>query len=218
MVVTVLAGSLGAFADVVEDGRVASALGDLEGARVVVVTTPAAFTGSARAAQDVARALASTGAIVEELAVDDRAHAAQATLARRVDEADAVVAVDGSALHARSVWRDTAVGAALARATRLVAVGETATVLGSLMIDPRGGAPAPGLGYRSGLVVGAPASAAQLARTRTLLAAELTFVVLGPRGVLVAIDDQWRVLCADDVTVTRGRDVVDVVAGAISSR
>ncbi|MGC8509327.1 MAG: hypothetical protein ACP5PB_00440 [Acidimicrobiales bacterium] len=215
---TVLAGSLDALVGVLDDGRARSALGDLAGARVVVVTTAAAFTGSARAACDVARALAPTGANIEELAVDDRAHAAQAVLARRVDEADAVVAVDGSALHARSVWRDSVVGVALSRAARLVAVGETATVLGSLMIDPRGGAPAPGLGYRSGLVVGAPASAAQLARTRALLAPDLTFAVLGPRGVLAALDDRWRVLCADDVTVTRGSDVVDLVAGAISSR
>jgi hypothetical protein len=214
---TILAGSLRALAGVLTDGRDAAVPGDLAGARVVVVTTAAAFTGSARAARDVARALGPTGAIIEELRVDDRAHAAQDALARRVDEADVVVAVDGSALHARAVWRDSAVGAALSHAARLGAVGETATVLGPLMIDPRGGAPAPGLGYRPGLVVGTPASATQLARTRALLAPELTFVVLGPRGVLAALDDRWRVVCADDVTATRGPDEVDL-AGAINSR
>jgi len=78
--------------------------------------------------------------------VVDRVSAGENHFATRIVEASLVVLCDGSALHARSVWRDTPVGEALARARSLVAVGASASVLGEVMIDPRGGAPTTGLG------------------------------------------------------------------------
>ncbi len=101
--------------------------------------------------------------------VTDRAGAAEPYFAQRVAAADVVVLIDGSALHARSVWRDTPVGARDRRRATGGRVGSVASVLGEVMVDPRGGAPTTGLGYRHGPVLCAPASGEQLARTRSLL-------------------------------------------------
>ncbi|MFZ1062135.1 MAG: hypothetical protein WAN30_01535 [Acidimicrobiales bacterium] len=199
----VAAGSLGAFAHYLRD----ESINVLEsGIDVVVVPTAAAFTGAAHAALEVASSLEGLDLQLEALMVVDRASAGEAYFAQRIGDASLVVLCDGAALHARSVWRDTLVGEALAHARRLVGVGAAASVLGEVMIDPRGGAPTTGLGLRAGVAFSAPASAEQLARTRTLLGEDTALVVLGPRGVLVADDDAWRVVVGDDVVVTRGSE------------
>ena len=82
--------------------------------------------------------------------VSDRAATKDQYYVDRLVDADLVVLCDGSALHARSVWRDNAFGEAINAASTLVAVGAVASVLGEVMIDPRGGAPTTGLGYRMG--------------------------------------------------------------------
>jgi hypothetical protein len=196
---TVVAGSLAAARDVLGSGEVALA----SGADVVVVPTAAAFTGAAEAVLAVAEAISDLGARVEGVMVGDRASSREPYFAGRVAAADAVVLTDGSALHARMVWRDTPVGAAIDGASLLVAIGSVASVLGEVMIDPRGGAPTVGLGYRAGPVfcVGAPEE--QLARTRALLGASSTLVVLGPAGVAVGTGGAWR-LARPDAVVTRG--------------
>jgi hypothetical protein len=195
---TLYCGSLAAFAGALEDVLV-----ELEsGSDVVVVPTAAAFTGALAAALEVAHILEDRAAI-ETLMAIDRAGCAEAYFARRIGEADLVVLCDGSALHARTTWRETPVGEALRTARRLVAIGSVAGALGEVMIDPRGGAPTTGLGYRPGLVATTPASDEQLSRTRHLLGDDHVLAVLAPTGVLVAIDDSWRV-ARGDVTVTRG--------------
>lgn len=171
---------------------------------VVIVPTAAAFTGAAEAAVLVAHTLESVDARVEALMVTDRTSSAATYFEQRVARADVVVLCDGSALHARAVWRDTPVGDAIARANHLVAVGAVASVLGEVMIDPRGGAPTLGLGYRPGVALCPPASDDQLARTRSLLSRDVPLVVLGPRSVLQFADRRWRVVRAEDVVVTRG--------------
>ena len=175
-----------------------------DGASVIVVPTAAAFRGAAAAAIEVAAALEETGASVEALMVLDRAGASDRAMAERVAGADLVVLADGAALHALSVWRDSALGAALAPA-HLVAIGSVATVLGAVMIDPRGGAPTIGLGYRSGAVLTTPATAEQLERTRRLLTGDEPLVVVGPRGVVAESDGDWRVVVSEDVEVTPAR-------------
>ena len=192
---TLVAGSLRAFVDAMTR--------EVEGASVVVVPTAAAFIGAAQAALEIATALEPTGADVEALMVLDRVGAHDLALVERVERADFVVLCDGAALHARAVWRDSAFGDALA-AARLVAIGSVATVLGSVMIDPRGGAPTIGLGYRHGAVLTVPATAEQLERTRQLLSGDEPLVVVGARGVLAESEGRWRVVVADDVEVTRG--------------
>jgi len=179
------------------------------GADVVVVPTAAAFTGATHAAVTVADALSELDARIEGVMVVDRASSAEPYFAQRITGADVVVLVDGSALHARAVWRDTPVGAAIGAARLLVAVGSVATVLGDVMIDPRGGAPTVGLGYRSGLVLGHPAPPDQLARTRELLGEDETFVVVGPEGAVIGVEGAWRVV-RPDVVVTRGAQTVSL--------
>ena len=198
---TLVAGSLRAFIDAMTR--------EVEGASVVVVPTAAAFIGAAQAALEIATALEPTGADVEALMVLDRVGAHDLALVERVERADFVVLCDGAALHARAVWRDSAFGDALA-AARLVAIGSVATVLGSVMIDPRGGAPTIGLGYRHGAVLTVPATAEQLERTRQLLSGDEPLVVVGARGVLAESEGRWRVVVADDVEVTRGANAASL--------
>jgi hypothetical protein len=171
---------------------------------VVVVTTAAAFTGETSAALAVADALAPTGARVEALMAPSREAADEPYFARRVEEAAAVVLVDGAALHARAVWRASALGAALERARLVVAVGSVASVLGAHMVDPRGGAPTTGLGLIDGVVLAVPAPPDQITRTRRLLGELRPLVVLGPRAAVAHRGGRWRVLRQDDLEVTLG--------------
>ncbi len=197
MTTTVLAGSLEA---------AVVALGSLDlvpDADCVVVPTAAAFTGATEATVRAAETLAPLGARVEGLVVVTRDEAANDYVARRVEEADLVVLLDGAALHARAVWRDSALGAALARSRRLVAVGGVASLVMAVMVDPRGGAPTTGLGLREGLVVATRASGDQLARTRALVGGDVVLAVVGEDGVVIGEDGAWRV-AAGSVELTRG--------------
>ena len=200
---TVAVGSLEGLRSVLIGG---SLLGLDAGADVVVVPTAAAFVGAAEAARAVAEVCEPFDLRVEALMVADRTSAGEPYFAERLASADLVVLCDGSPLHARAVWRATPVGEGIDRASRLLAVGSVASVLGAVMIDPRGGAPTTGLGYRDGLVFAVPASDEQLIRTRSLMPAGLALVVLGPRGVVLNDGSGWRVV-TDDVVVTRGHDV-----------
>jgi hypothetical protein len=177
-------------------------------ADVVVVPTAAAFTGVAQAALEVAQVCEDLDVHLEALMVADRASAGEEYFSSRIREAELVVLCDGSALHARSVWRGSGVGDALAHARRVLGVGAAASVLGEVMIDPRGGAPTTGLGLSVGVAFGTPQSDEQLARTRTLLGDQTALVVLGPRGILVYEGARWRVVAGEDVVATRGSEVV----------
>jgi hypothetical protein len=76
------------------------------------------------------------------------------------------------------------------------------------MIDPRGGAPTTGLGFRGGAALCLPASDEQMTRTRDLLR-DVTLVVIGPSGIVRHDGTEWSVV-AGDVVATRGHDVVDL--------
>lgn len=200
---TLVVGSLAALRASLEGGF----LTDLAGGDTVVVPTAAAFTGAAEAAIAVAHALEGTGLRLEDLMVTDRQSAEEPHFVRRVAEADLVILSDGSALHARTVWRASPFGEALRNARSLVAIGSVATVLGDVMIDPRGGAPTTGLGYRPGIAMCAGESDELLDRTRSLLKPDVTLAVIGPMGVLGHDGIRWQVV-VDDVAVTRGHDHV----------
>jgi hypothetical protein len=202
---TLVVGSLAALRASLEGGF----LGELAGGDAVVVPTAAAFTGAAEATIGIADALEGTGLRLEGLMVTDRPSADEPHFARRVAEADLVILTDGSALHARTVWRATPFGEALRNARALVAIGSVATVLGDVMIDPRGGAPTTGLGYRPGIAICARESDDLLDRTRSLLKSDVTLAVIGPMGVLGHDGNLWRVV-VDDVAVTRGQDYVNL--------
>ena len=162
---------------------------------VVILPTAAAFTGAAEASVAVAQVCSEFDVRVESLMVTDRASAGEAYFSARIVEADLVVLCDGSALHARAVWRNTPVGVVLTRRIR-----------SSVVIDPRGGAPTIGMGLCRGVAFCVPSSDDQLARTRSLVAKDTSLVVVGPRGVLHYAKEAWRVIDGDDVVVTRGQD------------
>lgn len=200
---TMAVGSLDALAHELRDNE---RLALREGAHVVVVPTAAAFVGSGDAANAVASLCEEFGYAVEALMIDDRAASHDPSFVQRIGAADLVVLCDGSPLHARATWRATPVGESLERAACLVAIGSVATVLGEVMIDPRGGAPTTGLGYRRGVAFAVAATEEQTARTRSLLASDVALVVLGRQGVVAWDGASWRVI-NDDVVVTRGPDV-----------
>jgi hypothetical protein len=200
---TMAIGSLAPLADVVRSLQLRA------NADVTVVPTAAAFSGITEAALDVAVALHDLDVREEALMVSDRTSATVEYFTRRLSECDLVVLCDGSPLHARSVWRSTPFGDALRRVARIVAVGAVGSVLGDVMIDPRGGAPTTGLGWRSGIAIAVPASDDQMVRTRSLLASDVALAVLGPTGVIGHDGTRWRVV-SGDVVVTRGSQVVDL--------
>ena len=197
---TLLAGSLDVVRSCLDD-QIMGPLGPR--ADVVVLPTAAAFTGAAQAAVAVAAALEGSDTIMEALMVTDRPSADEPHFARRIAEAQLVVLCDGSPLHARAVWRSTLVGEAIRGATRLVAIGAVASTLFEVMIDPRGGAPTTGLGYRTGLIACAPESDDQLTRTRSLLDASATLCVVGSNGAVAFDGVKWHSV-GDDLVVTRG--------------
>jgi hypothetical protein len=174
-------------------------------ADVVLVPTAAAFTGITEAAVAIAAAFDGYDLRVEALMAGDRLALSDPYFARRIGEADIVVLGDGSPLHARSVWRASDVGAAIDASTLLIAIGSVATVLGDVMIDPRGGAPTTGLGYRSGAALCLATGDEQMTRTRSLLAGDVALVTLGPTGIVHHDDNGWRIV-RGDVIVTRGQD------------
>ncbi len=106
------------------------------------------------------------------------------------------------------MWHQTPIGEAL-RDAPLVTIGSVTSVLFETMIDPRGGAPTTGLGYREGLVVTTSTGEEQLSRTRTLLGRDAVLVVLGETGVLRGEGERWRVV-AGEVTTTRGHSLVQL--------
>jgi cyanophycinase len=197
-----IVGSLDAFrSELIDNARLQLS----EGADVVVVPTAAAFNGLTAAAIVVADVVTTFEYRVEGLMIADRTAADEPYFVERLTSADLVVLCDGSALHARSVWRATPIGDALGRAKRLVAIGSVASVLGEVMIDPRGGAPTLGLNLFQGVAFTTPTSEEQLTRTRSLLAPEVALVVLESCGVVNFNGSAWRVI-NDDVVVTRGHD------------
>ncbi len=173
------------------------------GADVCVLPTAAAFTGATETAVATSARVQDADVRVEALMVTDRSSASEPYFAERLAAADAIILTDGSALHARSTWRETPVGEALRDAALVMVIGETCTVLGDHMADPRGGAPTTGLGYRSGAVVVGPCHPDRLARTSELLGDNELVIALNEGGVVLCVDGEWRAL-NDEVRVFRG--------------
>jgi hypothetical protein len=199
-------GSLTALGESVTGGELLVLTSDSD---VVIVPTAAAFIGATEAAIDLSTLFEASGARVEALMHLDRSSSDEPYFAMRTREADVVVLSDGSPLHAKSVWHQTPIGDAIRDARLVVAIGSVASVLFETMIDPRGGAPTTGLGYREGLVVTTSVGEEQLSRTRTLLGEDAVLAVLGTSGVLQGVGAQWRVVTGD-VTTTRGHNVVEL--------
>lgn len=118
--------------------------------RVVVLPTAAAFEHPERKVLAAAEWFATLGAEVEGLMVTGRADAQDDGAAAAVRAARFLYISDGSALHLRSVLRESKVFFALRAAWEDGAVvagsGAGAAVLTDPMVDPRGGALTVGLG------------------------------------------------------------------------
>ncbi len=170
--------------------------------RVCVLATAAAFRGPSDAIAEVVAEPVWGDATMISVAAIDRQSANDATVVDEVSNADLVVLVDGAVLHARSVWRASALGAAMAT-SRLVAVGSVGSVLGTTMIDPRGGAPTTGMGLFDAVVLSVPAGKEQTLRTRELLADGCTLIELGARSILT-YEGRWIVRDNADLVITRG--------------
>lgn len=199
-------GSLAALAEAVARGELLSVKSETD---IVILPTAAAFIGATEAAIDLSVLFEPSNARVEALMHLDRSSSEEKYFVSRAREADVVVLSDGSPLHAKSVWHQTPVGEALRDAPLVLAIGSVSSVLFETMIDPRGGAPTTGLGYREGLVVTTSASEEQLSRTRTLLGDANVLAVLGGSGVLHGDGARWRVVTGD-VTTTRGHAAVEL--------
>lgn len=177
-------------------------------ADVVIVPTAAAFIGVTEAALLTSAAFDEFDVRIEALMVTERAATSDQYYVERLVNAELVVLCDGSALHARSVWRTNDFGEAINATSTLVAVGAVASVLGEVMIDPRGGAPTTGLGYRKGAALCLPSSDDQMSRTRSLLG-DVPLVAIGATGIVHHDGDHWNVI-AGDVVVTRGHEVIEL--------
>ena len=111
---TFAVGSLEALRTLLRDGPLAVA----PHAAVVIVPTAAAFIGFTEAAVLTGAAFDGLDVRCEALMVGDRAATDDPYLVERLSNADLVVLCDGSALHARSVWRANAFGDAINAARR----------------------------------------------------------------------------------------------------
>jgi hypothetical protein len=168
---------------------------------VCVLATAAAYRGPGEAIAEVLALPVWSGATLTGVEAINRLSANDVAVLDEVASADLVVLVEGAVLHARSVWRASALGDVLA-ASRLVAVGSVGSVLGTTMIDPRGGAPTTGMGLFDDVVLSVGAGVEQTSRTRDLLGTRHTLVELGSRSV-VTYEGTWRIRVGEDLVVTR---------------
>jgi hypothetical protein len=172
--------------------------------RLCLVATAAAFADPSGHVASLRQQLERPDAVA--VMATDRSGCESPNTVAQLAEADLVIALDGSALHARSMWRGSALSTALS-ARPLIALGTVGSVLGATMIDPRGGAPTTGLGFFDDVVISAEAPADQLRRTRSLLGSGQRLAVLGSRSV-ITYDGTWRVLVPEGLRVTRGDEDV----------
>ena len=107
---------------------------------------------------------------VEALMVTDRAATDDSYFASESRTPTSWCCVTDQPLHARSVWRANDFGAAINMASTLIAVGEVASAICEVMIDPRGGAPARDSAIETGPRSCRRRATNRCARTRSLLA------------------------------------------------
>jgi cyanophycinase len=193
--------------------------------RVVVLPTAAAFERPERTVLAAAQWFEKLGAEVEGVMVGSHADAQDDGVAAVVRAARLLYLSDGSALHLRSVLRNSKVFAALRAAWQDGAVvagsGAGASVLTDPMVDPRGGALTVGLGLVEHLAVvphfgevAEDAHGEKLHRSVLLAPPDLPVVGLPARtAVLCDPDGTWRAAGAGSpVVYLDGARAVDGLA------
>ncbi|MDQ6837451.1 MAG: Type 1 glutamine amidotransferase-like domain-containing protein [Actinomycetota bacterium] len=176
---------------------------------VVVLPTAGAYEHPARQVEAATAWFAGFGAQVRGLMVLARPDAEEAEAAAVVADAGFVYLGAGSALHLRSVLKDTAVWSAVERAWAGGAViagsAAGAMVLGDPMVDPRGGALTLGLGLIDHLAL-LPHydtwSQEKAERTVELATGHLRIAAIDERTALLREPDgTWRTAGVGGVTV-----------------
>lgn len=185
---------------------------------VVVIPAGAAFENPSKALTRARTWFDALGASVMELPVLTRPDALVADTAERLAAARFIYLAGGSAMHLRSVLKDTPVYDALVGAWRggavLAGSGAGADVLCDPMVDARGGALTVGLGLLTGMAVIPRAdtwSAEKVHRTVAIAPPDLALVALPERtAVLRAPDGVWRADGVGTPTVYRDGRVVSL--------
>ena len=181
----------------------------LAGRAVLVLPTPAAFMHPRRAGERVAAWLSARGIVNEIALVLNRRDAADPDVVAMASAAGAFVLTDGTAMHARSVLKDTPLWEAMCVAhgagAAVVGAGGGAIVLSDPMADERGGGLTLGLGLLSRMAVLAGHEAwpgHMVKRMRELAGVDLPVVSVGADAALVLDAGGWR--ASGGVEVHRG--------------
>jgi cyanophycinase len=187
----------------------ADLLAESGGDEVLVLPTAAAYEHPQRTVEAAAQHFARLGARTRGLMVLSRPDAEDDANAEAVRTAKFIYLGGGSALHLRSVLKDSKLWQALETAWQggavLAGSAAGAMVLCDPMIDPRGGALTVGLGLVEQLAVLPHAdtwSAEKAHRTFSLAEGGLRIAAIEAQTALIREPDgSWRVAGAGDVTV-----------------
>lgn len=195
------------------------------GTDVVVLPTAAAFEQPERRVIEAASWFERFSAQVEGLMVTTRHEAHDAAIAARVAAARFIYLSGGSALHLRSVLKETpvfeAIRSAYEQGAVLAAAGAAAMVLSDPMVDPRGGAPTVGLGPLTKVAVVShygdeheDQHGEKMHRSEVLFGGDVMVVGLPVRCALIRDDHRaWTTKGSSDVVgYLRGERIDDVAA------
>lgn len=169
----------------------------LAGRSMVVLPTPAAFVHPARAAAHVAEWLGGHGIASDSVMVLNRRDASDPAVVAKARDAAGFWITDGTAMHARSVLKETplweAMGEAHGAGAAIVGSGSGAMLLTDPMADERGGGLTLGLGLlsRMAVVAGHAGWPAHMVRRIRDLAGDVPVVTLGDDGAVVLEADRW---------------------------
>ena len=180
----------------------------LAGRSVLVLPVPAAYTHPQRTADRVAAWLGARGIAHDIALVLNRRDAADADVAARAAAAGAFLLTDGTAMHARSVLKETLLWEAMCVAhgagAPIVAAGGGAIVLADPMADERGGGLTLGLGLLSRMAVVAGHGSwpgHTVKRMRELAGPDVPVASVGRDAALVLDARVWRAIGPVEVHV-----------------
>lgn len=200
-------------------GTPAALVEALAGRSVLVLPTAAAFTHPQRAATRAVEWLAAQGVQAEVAAVLNRRDAADPAIVAAASAAGAYLLTDGTAMHARSVFKDTPLWEAMCVAhgagAAMVGAGGGAVVLCDPMADERGGGLTLGLGLLSRMAVLAghhrwPGH--MVKRMRDLAGPDIPIATVGEAAALVHDAAGWRAYGVVDVHVAGQPATLDALS------
>lgn len=202
-------------------GTPATLLAALDGRSVLVLPTASAFVHPQRVGDAAAAWLRSQGIEADVATVLNRRDANEPEVVARAAAAGAYLLTDGTAMHARSVLKETPLWEAMCvghgAGAALVGAGGGAVVLCDPMVDERGGGLTLGLGLLSRMAVLAGHGRGpghMVKRIRELAGPDIPVVTVPDAAALVCDADGWHP--HGDVEVHLGGRVADLAV--LSSR